>query len=237
MPAYLPPGAFAGLTPPSVEEFAARRQGAFDPISALWDPEAKKRIQRTQRYAMAQGAQPQVLGGGVPMAGAAALLPGVLGTIATGAVAGWGAYQALGGGEGEGLFGLNLLGGNGGYIPGTNVPLGGPGAAEPPAAWIEKEWQVSYNWGHLNYYMLRLPNGTRRIAMRHGVTGKWKSWVWRAPHLAVIGKNMPSHKQLTRLKRNLKRHTADARTILQIASPASFAKVQGYRKPYRGKRR
>lgn len=64
--------------------------------------------------------------------------------------------------------------------------------------------------------------------------------VMRVPSIAHIGKNMPSHKQITRLRRNLKRHTADAKTILQITSPQSLKRggrrMRGYRGYRRGKR-
>lgn len=140
-------------------------------------------------------------------------------------------YQALGGGEGEGLFGLDILGGGGAaagnYLNG--IPLGGPGLAEPPAQWVIKEWHVNYDWGRLQYYLVQMPTGGRKIAMYNTRTKRWKAWRWRSPILAVIGKNMPSHKQLTRLKRNLKRHTADAKTILKITAPTAYAKQLGYR--------
>lgn len=44
----------------------------------------------------------------------------------------------------------------------------------------------------------------------------------RTPSIAHIGKNMPSHKMLTRLRRNLKKHADDARTILKIVNPRSL---------------
>jgi len=58
--------------------------------------------------------------------------------------------------------------------------------------------------------------------------------IMRVPSIAHIGKNMPSHRQLTKLRRNLKRHVADARTILKIASPKSLKqgggrRMRGYR--------
>lgn len=145
--------------------------------------------------------------------------------------AGYGAYQALGGGEGEGLFGLDILGGGGTGQLIDGIPFGGPGLAEPAARQVLKEWHVNYDWGRLQYYLVQMPGSkTRKIAMYNTRTRKWKVWVWRTPHLAVIGKNMPSHKQLTRLKRNLSRHAADAQTILKITRPTAYAKQQGYRK-------
>lgn len=168
---------------------------------------------------------------GIPAAaGALGLsLPGWLLTALGIAGAGYGAYQALGGGEGEGLFGLNILGGDETYRGG--IPFGGPGLAEPPAQYVLKEWHVNYNWGTLQYYLVQMPGSkTRKIALYNTRTKKWKVWTWRQPHLAVIGKNMPSHKQLTRLKRNLSRHAADATTILKITRPTAYAKQMGYRK-------
>lgn len=138
------------------------------------------------------------------------------------AAAGYAGWQALGGGEGEGLFGLDILGGppaGGGERYLSGIPLGGPGLAEPPAAWVLKEWHVSYDWGRLQYYLVRKPNGRRYIAMYNTRTKVWKAWPWRTPQLAIIGKNMPSHKQLTRLRRNLSKQRGDADTILRLTSP------------------
>lgn len=142
---------------------------------------------------------------------------GTIGTIAGIAGAGYGALQALGLGEGGGLFGNNLLGGDTSYING--IPLGGPGLAEPPAEMVEKEWHVNYDGFKLQYYLVRMPSGGRKIAMYNSKTGKWKAWSWRTPRLAVIGKNMPSHKMIVRLRKNLSKHRADAETLLKLTSP------------------
>jgi len=156
-----------------------------------------------------------------------AWLAGALGLVG----AGVGIYQALGGGEGEGLFGNNLLGGDGDTLGG--VTLGGPGLAEPPAAQVIRQWNVDYgipglgNNFRLQYYDVARP-GKRPVRMMYNTKTKaWKWWIIKKPYLAVIGKNLPSHKQLTRLKRNLARHSADARTILKITSPTS---LKGYYK-------
>lgn len=167
---------------------------------------------------------PAVVGGGaaIPaaLAGIGAAIPALAGVVGVaGAV--YGGLQALGLGEGEGLFGMDLLGGDTQYQAG--IPFGGPGLAEPPAQWVVKEWHVNYSGFKLQYYLVQMPSGGRKIAMYSTKTGKWKVWPWRKPHLAVIGKNMPSHKQLTRLKRNLVRHSADARTLLKLTSPGSLA--------------
>lgn len=142
---------------------------------------------------------------------------GTIGTIAGIAGLGYGALQALGLGEGGGLFGNNLLGGDTSYMSG--IPLGGPGLAEPPAEWVEKEWHVNYDGFKLQYYLVRMPSGRRKIALYNSRTGKWKAWAWRTPRLAVIGKNMPSHKQIVRLRKNLAKHRADAETMLKLTSP------------------
>lgn len=140
--------------------------------------------------------------------------------------------QALGLGEGGGLFGNNLLGGDTSMIPGTPIQLGGPGLAEPGpgTGWLLlKEWHVNYDWGRLQYYRIqkvgsRGKNSNIWIAVYNTRTKQWKAWRWVQPRLAVIGKNMPRHQMLTRLRRNLSRHSADARTLLKITSPHSLAK-------------
>ena len=148
-----------------------------------------------------------------------AAVPALAGVAGAGAAL-FGIAQALGFGEGEGIFGLDVLGGDEQYRSG--IPFGGPGLAEPPAQWVEKEWHVSYDWGRLQYYLVRMPSGLRKIALYNTRTKKWKIWTWRTPRLAVIGKNMPSHKMITRLRRNLKKHSADARTILKMTNPTAL---------------
>lgn len=192
-----------------------------------------------------------------PMAGgivgATSVLGGALGTLGLpvwlatllAAGAGYLGYQALGGGEGAGLFGLDILGGPAGTVGGNGarvngagevvggVPLVGPFAAEPAAQYVEKEWRLNLGGNVCNFYLVRTARGYK-VLMRNGRTGKYK-W-WTLPRPAVIGKNMPSHKMLTRLRRNLKKHAADARTIIQVASPTTYARWQGYKKPYRRRR-
>lgn len=146
---------------------------------------------------------------------------GTAGTIATGAAGLYGILQGLGLGEGGGLFGLNLLGGDDFVLGG--VPFGGPGLAEPPSRMVLKEWQANGS----QFY--QLTNG--KIAVYSRSKRRWK--VYRPQKLAVIGKKMPSHRMVTRLRRNLKRHSADARTILQITSPKSLRAARrhyGYRR-------
>ena len=140
--------------------------------------------------------------------------------------AGYAGYQALGGGEGGGLFGLNILGGDDPTIGG--LEFGGPGLPEPRLPYTE--WHV----GNKQFYHVPIPTATgkyrAKVAMYNKDTGRWKVWNFNPPALAVIGKNMPRHQMITRLRRNLKRHTADAKTILQVSSPAYYAKMHGYKK-------
>ncbi len=172
-----------------------------------------------------------------PLAAVPAALAAVGGAVpALAGIAGAGAAlfgiaQGLGLGEGEGIFGLDVLGGDTQYLNG--IPLGGPGLAEPPASMVLKEWHVSYSGFRLQYYLVQMPRGGRRIAMYNTRTKRWKSWPWRTPHLAVIGKNMPSHKQLTRLKRNMKRHRADAQTIMKLTGGMPGQDHHGKHRTYR----
>ena len=160
-------------------------------------------------------------------------LPGWLLAALGIAGAGYAGYQALGGGEGGGLFGLNVLGGDEFQLGG--LEFGGPGLPEPKAAYTE--WRT----GNKQFYHVPVYSKTTgkylhaKIAMYNRDTKKWKVWTLPKPHLAVIGKNMPRHQMITRLRRNMKRHTADAKTILQVSSPAYYAKMSGYHK--HGRRR
>lgn len=150
--------------------------------------------------------------------GLLALLPGLLSKIPAlaklaGLVGGGVAIgQALGLGEGGGIGGLNLFGGDNFTLGG--VQFGGPGLPEPPANQVVKEWRANNS----QFYLLT--NG--KIAVYSRTKRRWK--VYRPQKLAVIGKKMPSHRMVTRLRRNLKKQTADARTILQITSPNSLKK-------------
>lgn len=156
---------------------------------------------------------PALLGAlGIPAATAAGI-----GTAVAAGGAIYGGLQALGLGEGGGLFGNNLLGGDETYMSG--IPFGGPGLAEPPAEWVLKEWHVNHDNFRLQYYLVQMPNGRRKIAMYHTGKKRWKVWNWSTPRLAVIGKNMPSHKMIVRLRKNIGKHRADADTILRLTSP------------------
>lgn len=157
-------------------------------------------------------------------------LPAGLASLLGIATAGYGIYQALGGGEGEGLFGLDILGGADTTPANTPVPLGGPGLAEPQGANLVKEWHINYPKGRAQYYLVQRmgANGRRsRYIMMYKTWDKtWTWWRLPKPNLAVIGKNMPSHRMLTRLRRNLSKQSADARTILKITSPKSLRQTR-----------
>lgn len=186
----------------------------------------------------------QELAYGTPTATLMGLLPEGIASIAGIAALGYGIYQALGGGEGEGLFGLDILGGgNGGTeslspTGGLPVPIGGPGLAEPGKPYLIKEWHVTYPKGKAQYYLVQratLSGKRQRFIMMYKTwDGTWDWWRLPKPHLAVIGKNMPSHKMLTRLRRNLSRHTGDAKTILKVTQPRALR--QATRRYYRRKR-
>ena len=104
------------------------------------------------------------------------------------------------------------------------VPFGGPGLKEPGGKYLLKEWHIRMDSKDgdfdLQYYLTINDRGTKRIFMYNQRTKGWKSWPM--PRLAVIGKNMPRHQMITRLRRNLKRHTADAVTILKLTSPGKL---------------
>jgi len=151
-----------------------------------------------------------------PLLGAAGItLPTAI-TALLGAIGvGYAGYQALGGGEGGGIGGLNILGGDEGFIPGTMVPLGGPGLPEPPAAMVAKEWST----GTAQFYMLI----DGRIAVYSKKKKRWK--IYRPQKMAVIGKNLPSHRTLVRLRHNLKRHKDDAISIIKMVAPKRLEKT------------
>lgn len=171
--------------------------------------------------------------GFMPLSGGGGL--GTIGSLIAGAGTVVGIAQALGFGEGGGILNNNLLGGDSSAPAGlpAATEFGGPGLAEPGpgSGWVlQKEWHVNYSWGKLQYYLIKRPTSrTRYIAMWNSKTGNWKTWRFNPPKLAVIGKNMPSHKNITRLRHNLKRHKDDARTILKLTDPVGYAKGLGYR--------
>lgn len=165
------------------------------------------------------------------VAGAAGItLPAALATILGVAGAGYGVLQALGLGEGGGIGGINLLGGDDFSLAG--VEFGGPGLSEPKVPYKEWHQQLGDGSNRIQYYyvtqaaMGKTGKGGRIFAY-NTKTKQWKTWRLKPPYVAHIGKNMPSHKQITRLRRNLSKQSADARTILRITSPTS---LKGYYK-------
>lgn len=211
-----------------VQDTAAGRLAAGIPLPTGWTATGigagagiiggVQGTQPTQSAVVA--AVPAGLAGALGALGAA--FPALAG-ITAGAGALIGLAQALGFGEGTGLLGNNLLGGDVTYLNG--VPLGGPGLAEPPAQYVIKEWSRDTAAGRVQYYKVQMPGWKKPKTF--GYYTAFKRWVvFKAPHLAVIGKGLPSHRQLTRLRRNLSRHSADARTILKITSPKSLKQAR-----------
>lgn len=180
----------------------------------------------------ADGVQEASLGALIPAAGAAASALGLPTAVLTAlgiAGAGYGLYQALGGGEGGGLFGLDILGGSDYEYMMGGVPFGGPGLAEPLMPY--KEWHITTNGTRLQFYSVETGRG-KRLFCYNTNTKEWSTWRPHRP--VVIGKKLPSHQMLTRLRRYLKKHSDDANTILKITQPASYLKAKGY---YKRKRR
>ena len=162
---------------------------------------------------------------GAALGGLGLAMPAWLTAILGIAGAGYAGYQALGGGEGGGLFGTNILGGDEFGMGG--LEFGGPGLPEPTEPYTE--WHV----GNKQFYYVKQYNASGsfkcgKVAMYNRDTKRWKVWTLPKPSLAIIGKNRPSHRMLTRLRRNLSRNTADAKTILKITSPKS---LETYHKP------
>ncbi|KKL87475.1 hypothetical protein LCGC14_1934330 [marine sediment metagenome] len=121
------------------------------------------------------------------------------------------------------------------------VPFKGPGLKEPGGKYLLKEWHIRMDSKegdfNLQFYLTINDRGTKRIYMYNQRTKGWKTWPM--PRLAVIGKNMPSHQMITRLRRNLKRHSDDAVTILKLTAPGkleSTRRAGGRYVPKRGKR-
>ncbi|MBA7672583.1 hypothetical protein ES703_80765 [subsurface metagenome] len=202
---------------PMVSSYYARQSLARS-VSAL--PGAFGVTGMAQTRPAFPAAQPPVIGA-IPAVAAAAgvALPAWLLAILGTAAAGYAGYQALGGGEGGGLFGLNVLGGDEFAMGG--LEFGGPGLPEPTEPYTE--WHV----GNKQFYYVKQYTSTGafkngKVAMYNKDTKRWKVWTLPKPSLAIIGKNRPSHRMLTRLRRNLSRQTADAKTILKITSPRSL---------------
>lgn len=117
--------------------------------------------------------------------------------------------------------------------PGAGAtPLVGPGLKEPMAEYTLKEWKVRVDCKegdfNLQYYLVKYPGQRKKILMYNQRTREWKHWY--PARNAVIGKNMPSHKMVTRLRRMLKRHKDDAATIMKLTDPLGYARKLGYKK-------
>ncbi len=148
----------------------------------------------TQPYNPGQGAkppyymdppapyQPQIMEAGIPLLAIPALIarfgPQLARLFGYGAV-GYGAAQVLGLGEGGGVGGVNILGGQEGMIPGSMVPLGGPGLPEPPGYMIAKQWTAN----GAQFYMLL----DGRIAVYSVKKRRWK--LYRPARNLVISRN------------------------------------------------
>jgi len=172
-------------------------------------------------------------------AGFGALIPALLGLVGQAIPAVSRYLPAIGAVAGGVALGKLFGDDDADIVPGpeTPVPLGGPGLPEPGKPYLIKEWHITYPKGRAQFYLVQKPNG-RRYIMRYNTWDKtWKWWAWKKPALAVVGKSMPSHKMLTRLRRNLKRHVADAKTILSVASPGTYAKLRRSRRYARRYRR
>jgi len=100
--------------------------------------------------------------------------------------------QALGLGAGGGLFGINLLGGDTTVVNG--IIMGGPGAAEPPAGMIAKEWST----GTARFYLLT--DGRICCRKRNGV---WR--VWRPKRHIVLPRGTTTLSQAVKAQRYLDR--------------------------------
>jgi len=146
----------------------------------------------------------------LPLVPAIGGLAGLAGGIA-------GLLQAFGIGEGGGLFGLNILGGD--TLTMDGIELGGPGVPEPSPAITQAHWKDKLGRHYYRVYSNIGKTRTKTLCY-DPMSKKW--WVIKRPYLAVIGKNMPRHQQIVRLRKNLRRHSADARTILKITSPTSL---------------
>ncbi len=176
----------------------------------------------------------RVQAGAFPMLGGGGTIPRVLATVgAIGAIAdianpdiGFIRRSQPGPGVGNGAMQPQQV------VPGTQygVPFGGPGLKEPGGKYLLKEWHIRMDSKEgdfdLQFYLTINDRGTKRIFMYNQRTKAWKTWPM--PRLAVIGKNLPRHQMLTRLRRNLKRHQADAVTILKLVAPG---KLESTRRP------
>lgn len=149
-------------------------------------------------------------------AGLGALLPWILKAI--GALGGGSQLLKnigiIGGGAAAGGLLQSLFGGNGGgtFIPGTTIPIGGPGAPEPPASMIAKEWST----GTARFYMLI--DGSIVTRRKSGV---WKRW--RPAHHIVVPRNprvgtlVSADKRIDKLMRGVARRAHKSPSYRSVA--------------------
>jgi len=149
------------------------------------------------------------LGGAALGAAAAAGLDVLLGEL------GWEDVGSLIGGLGEMALEYGVMD----QVIGGQIDLGGPGLAEPKST---KEWSIRMDskQGDFKLQFYKLMDG--RVACYNQRTKEWH--VWRPVKPVVIGKKLPAHKQIVRLRRFLKKHQDDALTILGITAPHKLAK-------------
>ena len=217
----------------SAQAVTAMAAAGFEPSGGMYIPSGNESYQgdpTVTTFPVVPTIAPLVSGapGGLSALSALGITipPALLAAI--GAVgAGYAAFQALGGGEGGGLFGLNLLGGDDFTLGG--VEFGGPGLSEPTVPY--KEWRA----GDKQFYFVKTYTKSGayaggKVFMYNSTKKIWKYWRLPKPHLAVIGKNMPRHQMIVRLRKNLSRHTADAKSILRLTSPKSLRVVRTRRK-------
>ena len=138
----------------------------------------------------------------------------------------------LGAGAG---YGLSQLGNGNGQTMIGPVPLGGPGLKEPSADMIAKEWKIRFDCkeGDFNVQYYQLING--RMCSYNQRTGQWKTWIPKK--MVVIGKKLPSHQMLVRLRSYLKKHSDDAVTILKITNPGKLRQYQRVATGYKVQRK
>lgn len=213
----------------------------------MWDvfsrTEAAKAatVQNISAFSWGSDAQRDTAGrvfSGSPQQALPAVMPGV-GLGAGAGVVGFGA-TALGSGAGSYLAtrqnqqeqraapAREIVPGEGAY----GVPFGGPGLKEPGGQYLLKEWHQRIDSPDgdydLQYYLTINARGQKRVFCYSQRTKGWKTWPIRPNSIAYISKKLPNHRMLTRLRRNLKRHQADAVTILKLVSPN---KLESTRRP------
>lgn len=149
----------------------------------------------------AAAADPEIL-----QASLGALIPGAIGLA--GRVAPWLARIGLVGGAGYGAYELAGFGQQG-QLPGMGgIPIVGPGAPEPAAQYIAKEWST----GTARFYMLI--DGSICCRKKNGVWKRWKP----ARHIVIprdpkIGTLLRAHKKVNTLVNRLAKRVPSRRTV------------------------